>query len=65
MQIEQELRFKEEQVEELRQELRDVLAELSKFDIKDDEILETILEEINNLKIKFEFEKEEIQLQLD
>ena len=33
--------------------------------MRDDEVLETIIEEINNIKIKFEFEKEELSLQLE
>lgn len=65
MAIESELKIKSEQVEELKQELWEVLAELSKFDVRDDEVLETIIEEINNIKIKFEFEKEELSLQLE
>ncbi len=33
--------------------------------MRDEEVLETIIEEINNIKIKFEFEKEELSLQLE
>ena len=33
--------------------------------MRDEEVLETIIEEINNIKIRFEFEKEELSLQLE
>lgn len=41
------------------------MAEFSKFDVKDEEVLETIIEEINALWIKFEMEKEELGLQVN